>query len=377
MQAPGHLRQAATARPTPALRPRLATLAALLVLAGCQQQPPAEAPLRVVRTISVSTIVDRPELELAAEVRARTETRLAFRVGGKLVARAVEVGDVVHAGQILARLDPTDLQAGASAARAQREAARVQRDQARADLNRFRELRDQGFISGAEFERRETALRAASAQLDQADAQLAVQANQARYATLRADAEGVVVGADAEVGAVLGAGQPVLRIARNGERDAVFVVPENRRELALALQAQATPLPVRLWGSDAPVQARIREVAAAADPMSRTFQVRATLSQAHLAPGQTATIVLPLPERQGAHLPLAAVFARDGRPHVWVVEGEPHKLRAQAVVVEPAADEMVRVTAGLQAGEVVVTAGAHVLEDGQVVRVLAAGAGRT
>jgi multidrug efflux pump subunit AcrA (membrane-fusion protein) len=150
-------------------------------------------------------------LELSGEVRARVEARLGFRLSGKLAKRMVEVGQSVKVGQVLAQLDPSDLQLAVDSARAQAEAARTQRDLAAADFKRFQALKEQNFISGAELERRDAALKAAQAQLDQAQAQLAVQSNQAAYTSLRADASGVVTAVEAEVGQVLAAGATVLR----------------------------------------------------------------------------------------------------------------------------------------------------------------------
>ncbi|MEZ5741388.1 MAG: efflux RND transporter periplasmic adaptor subunit [Burkholderiaceae bacterium] len=239
---------------TPARRHKpLAWLGALVLtglLAGCEQPPPPADVVRVVRTMQVSDQSGRNQMELAADVRARTEIQLAFRVGGKLIERDAEVGQVVEPGQVLARLDPNDLRSAVAAADAQVQAAAVQRRQAQADLGRFEQLRSQGFISDAEMERHQAAFDGADAQYRQAMAQKQVQANQAGYAQLAADTEGIVVSVEAEVGAVLAAGRPVVRLARNGERDVVFVVPEDQRDWVLALRDKQTPLPVALWGSE-------------------------------------------------------------------------------------------------------------------------------
>ena len=163
-----------------------------VALAACSKPEPAPDPVRAVRTQTVSAASTGGTHEYAAEVRARTESRLGFRVGGKIVRRAVNLGDAVKPGQVLAQLDPQDLRLGQDAARAALVAAQVNLDQAEADFKRFKELRDQGFISSAELERRDTSLKAARAQLDQARAQSNVQGNQAAYASLVADVAGVV-----------------------------------------------------------------------------------------------------------------------------------------------------------------------------------------
>src|SRR5204863_9819347 len=186
---------------------------------------PSPEPVRAVRTLTIVSASAGCSYEYAAEVKARTESRLGFRVGGKIIRRVVNVGDVVKAGQVLAQLDPQDLKLGQDAARAALVAAQANYDQTLADFKRYKDLRDQEFISSAELERRDTALKAARAQLDQAKAQASVQGNQAAYAALVADASGVVTGVDAEPGMVVGAGTPVLRLAHDGPRDVVFSVP--------------------------------------------------------------------------------------------------------------------------------------------------------
>jgi len=181
-------------------------------------------------------------------------------VAGKLVSRSVEVGQRVKAGQVLAQLDPQDYRLAADAARAQVAAAQTQRDLAAADYKRFKDLRDQNFISAAELERRDTTLKAAQAQLEQAQAQLTAQGNQASYTRLVADAAGVVTGLDAEVGQVVAAGTPVVRLAQDGVRDVVFAVPEDK----VALLRVGQELPVRVWASQNGLKGRIREIAASA-----------------------------------------------------------------------------------------------------------------
>jgi multidrug efflux system membrane fusion protein len=221
------------------------TLTGALIVTACSRTEPAPDPVRAVRTVTVSTQTAGGTWEYAGEVRSRTESRLGFRVGGKIVRRQADLGDSVKAGQVLAQLDPQDLKLGQDAARAAWTAAQVNHDQAQADYKRFKELRDQGFISSAELERRENALKAAKAQLDQALAQSSVQGNQAAYAALVADASGVITGVDAEPGMVVAAGAPVVRLAHDGPRDLVFAVPEDKVDLVRQLATMPGRFKVR------------------------------------------------------------------------------------------------------------------------------------
>lgn len=350
-----------------------AALASLLwMLTACSKPAAAVDPVRAVRTIEVTADSAGGRLEFAAEVRARTETRLGFRVPGKLVQRPVGLGDSVRAGQLLAELDPQDLKLGQDSARAGLAAAQAGFDQAQADFGRYRELRDQGFISSAELERRDTALKAARAQLQQAQAQSAAQANQTSYARLLAGVAGVVTAVEAEPGMVLAAGAPVLRLAHDGPRDAVFSVPEDKVELVKALAAGAGSLSLRPWGNpDASVPAQVREIAAAADPVTRTFLIKADIGQAALRLGQTATVQLELPRRAGVtKLPLSALREEQGRTTVWVVDSS-MTVRVQAVQLAGVDGNEAVVAAGLQPGQRVVTAGVHVLTPGQQVKLFA------
>jgi RND family efflux transporter MFP subunit len=351
----------------------LISLLSAAVMAACTQAQPPTAPVRAVRTLTVSADSAGGTYEYAAEVRARTESRLGFRVGGKIVRRNVNVGDTVKAGQVLAQLDPQDLKLGQDAARAGLVAAQANYDQTAADFKRFKELRDQGFISSAELERRETALKSAQAQLDQARAQSSVQGNQAGYATLVADAGGVITAVDAEPGMVVASGAPVVRLAHDGPRDVVFNVPEDKVNLIKALAAQPGRISVRLWGaSQETLPARIREIAAAADPVTRTFAVKADLGQtpANLVRlGQTATIVADMPKVAGVNkLPLSALREEQGKTAVWVVDKASMTVASQVVQVAGAEGNEAVVTSGLKPGQLVVTAGVHALNPGQQVK---------
>ena len=238
----------------PALNPtRLLLVAAVAAsLAACAKQEPAPEPVRSVKVMTVGAGTFQSGHEFSGEVRPRVESRLGFRVAGKIVKRQAELGQRVKAGQVLAQLDAQDYQLAADAARAQLAAATTNRDLAAADFKRYATLRDQNFISGAELERRETTLKAAQAQLDQAKAQLASQGNQAGYTTLVADVSGVVTAVEAEPGQVVTAGTPVVRIAQDGPRDVVFAVPEDQ----VAAIRVGSDVAVRAWTADGTRRAR-------------------------------------------------------------------------------------------------------------------------
>ena len=367
-----------TARP---LSLTLATAAVAMIaavstlgLAGCSRQEPAAEPVRAVRTMLVAPATAGASYEYAGEIRPRVESRLSFRVGGKIVERSANLGDTVRVGQTLARLDPRDLRLGEDVARAGMASADVNLKQAEADFKRYRDLRDQGFISSAELERRETSLKVAQAQLEQARAQSGVQGNQARYAALVADAGGVITGVDAEAGMVVSSGAPVLRIAHDGPRDVVFSVPEDKIAMIRALAASGGTVRVRLWSAGAAdLVARIREISAAADPATRTFLVKADLGSAStgagLSIGQTATIAIDSPRLAGiAKVPLSSLKEDHGGSTVWVVEPASMTVAQRSVRVGAAEGNDAVVLAGLTAGDRVVTAGVHVLSPGQKVR---------
>jgi membrane fusion protein, multidrug efflux system len=346
-------------------------------LAACSRQEPAPEPVRAVRTMTVATDSAGGSHEYAAEMKARTESRLGFRVGGKIVRRQAEVGDSVKTGQVLAQLDPQDLKLAQDAARAGLAAAQTNLDLAAADFKRYKDLRDQGFISSAELERRDTALKSAQAQFQQARAQASVQGNQAAYAALVADTGGVITAISAEPGMVVSAGAPVLSLAHDGPRDVVFNVPEDRISELRALVGKPGGLKVRLWGSNDLLEANVREVAAAADTTTRTFLIKADVGKAPVKLGQTATVVVDLPRVVGVvRLPLTAVTELQGKTSVWVVEKGSDKsslvVRPQPIQVAGADGNTVVVSGGLNPGQTIVTAGVHVLNPGQKVKLYGA-----
>ncbi len=365
---PTNPRQAGRAARPLATLPLAVALAASLLLAACGKKPEAAEPVRAVRTLTVGQLSGATTRDYAAEVHARIESRLAFRVGGKITRRPVNLGDRVTTGQALAQVDPSDLRYGQDAARAALAAAQVNYDQTAIDYKRYQDLRAQGFISAADLERRNSGLEAAKAQLDQARAQSGMQTNQAGYAALTADAPGVITAVYADVGAVVGAGTPVVSLAHDGPRDVVFAVPEDQLPIFRNLQSQSGAVSVTLWGSNKAIPATIREVAAAADPASRTFQVKADVPDGAAELGQTATVHVELAPADGKlRLPLQAVAGQGNQSYVWVLDKASMTVHEQPVVVLRAEGDNLVLDSGLKAGDTVVTAGAHVLTPGQQV----------
>ena len=348
-------------------------LAGAALVASCAKTEPAPDPVRAVRTITVSSQTAGGAYEYAGEVRARTESRLGFRVSGKILRRSAELGDTVKAGQVLAQLDPQDLRLGQDAARATVAVAQAALDQNAADFKRYKDLHDQGFIGAAELERRESAVKTARAQLEQARAQSSVQGNQAAYATLTADASGVITAIDAEPGMVVAAGVSVVRLAHDGPRDVVFSVPEDKVGLIKALAAQPGAFTVKVWGAaGAPLPATVREVSASADAITRTFLVKVDIGSAAASGarlGQTASVQVLLPQTAGViKLPLSALREEQGRSAVWLVDAASMTVRSQAVQLAGADRNDAVIAGGLLAGQIVVTAGVHVLNPGQKVK---------
>ncbi|MEO7160415.1 MAG: efflux RND transporter periplasmic adaptor subunit [Polaromonas sp.] len=341
---------------------------ALLLVACSRPAPPGEA-VRSVKVITVGTNAFLSTHEYAGEVRAQVESRLGFRVGGKLIKRQAELGQHVKAGQVLAQLDPQDYKLAAEAARAQVAAAATNRNLAAADFRRYQALKEQNFISGAELERREATLKAAQAQLEQAQSQLAVQGNQTRYAVLTADVSGVVTAVDAEPGQVVAAGAPVVRIAADGVRDVVFSVPEDK----VAGIKVGAPVRIRVWAQNTELQGRVREVAASSDAVTRTYPVKVSID-APQPPALGATVYVT-PKVNGAvgtpviKLPTTALRQEGQATTVWVLDKASMTLRSQVIQVATADGNEIVVASGLQPGMLVVSAGVHVLSPGQKVTI--------
>ena len=353
------------------MRIGLVALALAGVLAGCGAgDGPTEAP-RPVLVVHPVGEDGRADAAYAGEVRAREESALAFRVGGKLVRRLVDVGDRVRAGQLLAELDPGDLQLQAQAAQAQLAAAQAELARAGADRARFAKLAQQQLVSRSALDAQDAAYAAAAGQVRAIRAQRDVARNQAAYAQLRAPRDGAIASRQAEAGQVVAAGQPVFVLAADSGREVAFAVPEG----AIASVHAGDPVTVELWNTpNARLHGRIRELAPAADPQTRTYAARATLDDADAVTlGQSARVLLDRESVDGdgarqLSVPLAAVQRGAGNASaVWVVDPATRKLHLTPVRLGAWDEDRVPVLSGLRAGDWVVAAGGHLLREGEVV----------
>jgi membrane fusion protein, multidrug efflux system len=343
-------------------------IASLMGLVACSKPAPVAEPVRAVRVVQVATSGLQAAHEYSGEVRARVESRLGFRVAGKITKRQAEVGQRVKPGQLLAQIDAQDYKLAADAGRAQVVAAATNRDLAAADFKRFAALKDQNFISGAELERREASVKAAQAQLEQAQAQLAAQGNQTNYTNLVADVAGIITAVEAEPGQVVAAGTPVVRIAQDGARDVVFAVPEDK----LGNFKLGTAVGIKLWAQGGSASGRVRELGASADPVTRTFPVKVSL-EGKDAPALGSTVYVLTNEAghglQVIKLPTSALRQEGQGSAVWLLDKSSMTIKSQAVQVATADGNEAVIAAGLQPGDLVVSAGVHVLSPGQKVSI--------
>ncbi|MDH5245202.1 MAG: efflux RND transporter periplasmic adaptor subunit [Betaproteobacteria bacterium] len=346
----------------------LALALPLAALAGCGKPESAPEPVRPVQLAQVTLGAMAETAGFAGEVKPRHETDLAFRIGGKIVARNADVGARVKKGQVLARLDPADVALQAEAAKAAAAAAEAEYTYAKAEFERYQSLFAQKFVSGSALDQKRNAFNASRARLDQAKAQLAVAQNQSAYATLVAPEDGVITTVSAEAGQVVAAGLPVMKLAREDEREVAISVPENRIDEL----ARAKAIGVALAASPQKIYpARVREISPSVDPVTRTFAVRVAVlvPDAALQWGMTATVgLVAAGPADAALLPLTSLYRQDDRPAVWIYDPATRKVELRLVKIGQYREDGIVVTSGLADGEWVVTAGVHKLRPGQTVR---------
>lgn len=351
-------------------------LAALLLLSACRQ---TEAPAPLPRPVQVQAVTMRDAGGFdayAGEVRAHWEADLSFRIPGKLIARRVDIGSTVDQGDVLARLDPEDLTLRRRASAAALAAAKADAATATAERDRYRELLAQKLVGQSLFDAKQNAWELAQARLKQAEAEDRVSRNQARYAVLRAERAGVVTAVFAEAGQVVAAGQPVLRMARPEQKEVRISVSEDRIR---AVKVGATAMIRLATDTEATYRGTISEVGAAADPATRTYPVRIRIEAPDERVSLGMSVLAALGESSGRQLalvPLQAVIEREGQRQVWVVDPQALTVSPRPVTLGKFREDGAEVLEGLAEGELIVTAGVHLLQPGQKVRLLD-GAGAT
>jgi RND family efflux transporter MFP subunit len=350
----------------------LLALALPALLAACEPAAEPAAPeIRPVRVISVEERAGGETVSLTGTVQAETEVNLAFRIGGRLIERLVNVGDQVTAGQVVARLDPEDDENALRAARAELAAAGGQLVEAQNNYERQQTLLQDGWTTTVRYDEARQTLETIQSRVDSAQAQLNIATNRLSWADLHADSDGTITARGAEAGEVVQAGQMVYRVAREDGRDAVFNVPAQIMDTA-----PSDPEIEVFLTLNRNVQAvgRVREVAPQADPVTGTFEVKVGLVRppAEMRLGSTVTGQMEIGVEPGIEIPASALTRADGQPAVWVVDGttETVDLRNIELVRHDAA--RVIVAQGLEVGDVVVTAGVQALRPGQQVRLLGA-----
>ncbi len=343
-----------------------------LTLVACSDKTPndprTEVPQVRVATVQGASAASR---SFTGIIAARVQSDLGFRLSGKVLERLVDAGQSVKHGQVLMRIDPVDLKLMALAQQETVSAARARARQTADDEARYRELRVTGVISALAYDQVKATADAAKAHLNAAEAQAAVARNTSRYAELIADGDGVVMETAAEPGQVVNPGQIVVRLAHAGRREALIQLPETQRPVVGEI-GQAT-----LFGKEGiSVPAKLRQLSNSADRLTRTFEARYVLEGelANAPLGVTVTIQIPdgtASIQGGLKLPIGALFDAGKGPGVWVVQGEPAKVFWHPVAVQRVDDGSAYVTGQVKQGERIVALGAHLLHEGEQVRVAA------
>jgi RND family efflux transporter MFP subunit len=354
--------------PRQARRAAFLAITSAILLAACSKPVEKTEDVRPVRAIQLAADNADIVAEFSGDVRARVESRLGFRVGGKIVARNVDVGTIVKRGQPLMQLDPQDLRLAQAQANAALKAAESNRDLARAELKRYQDLREKNFVSQAVLDAKSTAFSAAQASYEQAVAAYKNQSNQAGYAALVSDIDGVVTSIDAEAGQVVAAGTPVVRIAQAGAKEIVIGIPEDKVDRLRSI----TDVRVRTWARpDQVIPGKLRELSPVADPATRTYAAKISIPQASddVKLGMTAYVTFADKTTDAViRVPLTALFQNKGATAVWVIENDAVKL--VPVKVAGTTGNEVLLAAGVSPGQTVVTAGVNLLKPAQKVKIL-------
>ena len=361
-------------KPRPVPSHRTLALAALAVAAtlvtGCDraQEPPAPE-VRPVRAVKIEMREMGDTVALTGTVQAQTEINLSFRIDGRMLERAVNVGDTLRPGQLVARLDSQNEESSLQAARAQLSATRAQLTEARNNFARFRDLVAENAVSRASFEQAESIMKSAESQVEAAQTQVTLGENRLSYTRLMSDVSGVVTAVGAEPGEVVGAGRMIVQVAREGARDAVFDVPARVKDAA-----PARPTITVALTSDPAVVANgtVREIAPRADPITGTFRVRVRLIDPPPAMrlGATVTGRMKLTATPAIEIPPSAVIRNDKQAAVWVFDPKSGTVAMRNIEIRSSDPVRVEVASGLAPGDLVITAGIQALRPGQKVRLL-------
>ncbi|MFO1088139.1 MAG: efflux RND transporter periplasmic adaptor subunit [Hyphomicrobiales bacterium] len=329
--------------------------------------PPVRPPVPVLTEVVRST-AETQVRTLTAQIRPRIESTHAFRVAGRIAERLVDTGAVVRKGDPLARLDDSDLKLQLDQAKAELDAAQSALDRETAELGRARTLNGQGFTATSALQRQQMVVDEAHGRLARAERAVELATNALAYATLTAQADGVVTAIVAEPGQVVSAGQPVVKVARAGEFEAEVAVPET---LVSAVNAgQAT---VELWAVPGRrYTATLRELSPMADPATRTFAARYTIADADadVRLGMSATLALTVKKQPATTVPISSLFDEGAGPALWIVDRAAGSVSLKPVTVAAFDGDRALIADGLGGGETIVTAGVHKLEPGQKVRPL-------
>jgi RND family efflux transporter MFP subunit len=335
----------------------------LTLLAGCGKEKPTDPVRPRVQVQEVKTADFAAAVTLTGDIQARVQTQLSFRVGGKIIQRMVDVGDRITAKQVLAKLDPKDLQTNVDSAIAAEAAEQARVKQTAAAFVRQQKLLPKGYTSKSEYDSAQAQLRSSQSALKAAQAQLANAREQLGYTSLIADAPGIITARQAEVGQVVQATMPIFSLARAGERDAVFNVYES-----LFVQPP-TDQPIEVTLLDNPTikaTGKVREVTPAVSAQTGTLQVKIALSSLPegMDLGSVVSAALTVPAKQSVELPWSALtkgLGDDlGKPAVWVVDDQ-KKANLRAVTVGRYLTGKVVIVDGLKNGEKVVVAGNQLL----------------
>ena len=352
--------------PSNSLSPVLIAILVTGGLSGCKTQDHQD-PRTLPDLVRIATVysAQQNDRSYTGVVTARVQSDLGFRVPGKVTKRLIDVGQTVRAGQPLMLIDVTDYAHAITTQNQNVEVAKARAEQAAADEARYRGLVSTGAVSASTYDQVKAAADAAKAQLAAVEAQAQVAKDEGDYSLLVADADGIVVETLAEPGQVVVAGQTVVKLAHAGPREAAVYLPETVRPTVGSV-ARAS-----LYGESGSFRARLRQLSDGADPATRTFEARYILEGAAAkAPlGSTVAIQLSKPDERALEVPIGALTDRGKGPGVWIFNEKSSTVSFHLVKVVRLEAEDAVLADGVQPGERIIAVGAHLLSEGQQVRV--------